>query len=76
VLDHIGFLEHFIGHNINHCKVSDVFEFKSDFIEVSLEVLADAAFLIVEEYKPRFIANHLFGTWIDNQHIVIRIIYP
>jgi hypothetical protein len=76
VLDHVGFLEHFVTHHINHCKVSDVFEFKSDFIEVGLEVLADAAFLIVEEYKPWFIADNFFGTRINNQHIVIRVIYP
>jgi hypothetical protein len=76
VLDHVGFLEHFVAHHINHCKVSDVFEFKSDFIEVGLEVLADAAFLIVEEYKPWFIADNFFGTRINNQHIVIRVIYP
>jgi hypothetical protein len=76
VLDHVGFFEHFVAHHINHCKVSNVFEFKCDFIKVGLEVLADAAFLIVEEYKPRFIANHFFGTWINNQHIVIGVIYP
>jgi hypothetical protein len=76
VLDHVRFFEHFVAHHINHCKVSDVFEFKSNFIEVSLEILADAAFLIVEEYKPRFISYHFFGTRIDNKHIVIRVIYP
>jgi hypothetical protein len=71
VLDHVGFFEHLVTHHINYCKVSDAFELKSDLIEVSLKVLADAAFLIVEEYKPRLIANHFFGTWINNQHIVI-----
>ena len=76
VLDHVGFFEHLVTHHINYCKVSDAFELKSDLIEVSLKVLADAAFLIVEEYKPRFIAYHFFGTRINNQHIVIRVIYP
>ena len=71
VLDHVGFFEHLVTHHINYCKVSDAFELKSDLIEVSLKVLADAAFLIVEEYKPRFITNDIIGIRVNNQHIII-----
>ena len=71
VLYHVSFFKQFIAHHIDHCKVGDVFEFKSNFIEVSLKILTDAAFLIVEEYKPRFITNDIIGIRVNNQDIII-----
>ena len=76
VLDLKCFFELFVSHHIDYCKVSEVLEFKCNFIKVSLEVLTDAAFLIVEENEPRLVPNHVIGIRVHYKHIVIRIINP